>query len=173
MITEEIAKDCLKEKTEEANFSHSKWLDSEFASLKFASSIARGYIGENFFAGLLKLMGYKDVRLVMGWRGHDDIAIKWKEKECLIGVRVATKDVHSNFQFIGIGHDTGYAHLFCLGISPNSIGYLIIPENELDDHSLASIARGSNDQFKITKKDTLMRSFDLFESDVKAMMNSL
>ncbi len=118
-------------------------------------------------------MGYESVTVIKGRRGHYDIAIKWEEKECLIEVKVATIDVHSNFQFNGVSYDTKYTHLFCLGISPNSIGYLIIPKNELDNHSLVSMAKGSNATFKITKKETLLRSFDLFESDVKAMMNSL
>jgi len=173
VITEKIAKDCLKEKTKGANFSYSNWMHSEFSALKLASTTDKGNIGEDFFAELLRLMGYKNVTVVEGRRGDYDIAVKQEGKECLIEVKVATRDMHSNFQFNGVRHDTKYTHLFCLGISPNSIGYLIIPKKDLDEHKLVSMAKGSNATFKITKKDNLLRSFDLFENDVKTVMNSL
>lgn len=146
-----------------------KWQGHRYETLKIISTTEKGNIGEDFLAELLGRCNYKNIEVVNGRRGHYDVAIKDSNNKNIIEfeVKVATEDVNSCFQFNGIRHDTNYTHLFCFGISPDDIGYLVVDKNNLNQESLVSMAKNSNSLFKLTKNKNGLSDFNNFCSDMK------
>lgn len=144
-----------------------KWLSHKFGKLKLASTTEKGDIGEDLLASLLKQIGYADVNVVKGRRNQYDVSIEGKT---FFEVKVATQDTNKSFQFNGVRYDTKYTHLFCLGVMPDSIKYLIIAKNSLlnKEHTLTSMAKGSNATFKLTKKESNLKDFDKLQEDLKS-----
>lgn len=162
------AEKMLVELIEKREFIYEKkWLNYRFGKLKLASTTEKGDIGEDLLALLLRKIGYKDVNVVKGRRDHYDVSIGDKT---FFEVKVATQDTSKSFQFNGIRYDTKYTHLFCLGVMPNNIKYLIVAKKSLMDkeHPLTSMAKGSNATFKLTKKESNLRDFDGLKEDLKS-----
>ncbi len=90
-------------------------------------------------------------------------------------VKTATQDTNNNFQFNGIRYDTNYTHLFCLGISPDNIYYLIVEKEALgkDNHKMVSMAKGSNASFKLTKTIENLNSFSKFSDNIEKILFGL
>ena len=172
MINDKIAQDKLLSITTRHNSSYQQWNNTQFSVFKGLSTTEKGNTGEDFLASILKLCGYSDVNVLEGRRGHYDVIFKHNKKEILFEVKVATKDVNGSFQFNGIRYDTKYTHLFCLGISPDKIGYLIIKKELVgtDKYKMVSMAKGSNSSFKLTKKENLLNSFDEFDTDIRSIV---
>lgn len=168
MITNKVAQDMLLNIANKHNFSFNRWTDKKFAIFKLASTTEKGDIGEDFLADILKTCGYKNVKVLEGRRGHYDVSVKHKNKDIYFEVKVATRDIHKAFQFNGIRYDTKYTHLFCLGVSPDKIGYLMIEKILVgnDNYKMVSMAKGSNASFKLTKKESLLNSFDKFNDEI-------
>lgn len=168
MITQRKAVNLLSTKTENREFKFMRWVGKRFGILKLASTTEKGDIGEDFVAELLRKCGYDDVTTVKGRRGHYDISAVIDGKEVKFEVKVATQDTNGNFQFAGIRYDTQYTHLFCLGITPDKIGFLIIQKQDLGrpPHKLVSMQRGTNSSFNLTKKLDDLLSFDKFQDEI-------
>lgn len=171
MITQDVAESKLIHLTSEKDFKHEKW-KGKFATLKLASSTEKGDIGEDFLAAIIKDCGYSSVEVVKGRRGHYDVRVQHSDKELLFEVKVATLDSSGSFQFNGIRYDTHYTHLFCLGVSPATIGFLIIAKEAIgkDPHKMAPMARGSNSTFKLTKREDILLSFDTFANRLERLL---
>ncbi len=164
--TEQKLLDIIKNK----EFKHSKW-KGRFSILKLVSTAEKGDLGEDFLAALLKDAGYLDVGVVNNRRGDYDVSLEHNKKTILFEVKVATRDTSHSFQFNGIRCDRQFTHLFCLGISPDRIGFLIISKNDVmdsDKHTLISMAKGDNAVYKITKKG--LSSFNDFSATVKGLV---
>jgi hypothetical protein len=164
----EEAEKTLKELIDKRNFVYEKtWLSHKFGKLKPASTTEKGDIGEDLLASLLEQIGYKDVLVVKGRRNQYDVSIG---KETFFEVKVATQDTNKSFQFNGVRYDTKYTHLFCLGVMPDSIKYLIIAKTSLlgKEHTLTSMAKGSNATYKLTKKESCLRDFSNLKEDLKS-----
>ncbi len=174
-ITHTIANTMFKKvvKTIEPVFDK-KWKGHKYEMLKIISTTEKGNIGEDFLAKLLGKCGHKNIEVVDGRRGHYDVTIRDSNGKNIIAfeVKVATEDVSSHFQFNGIRYDTKYTHLFCFGISPNDINYLIIPKNDLNIHAMVSMAKGSNATFKLTKKNSDLNNFDSFCDDINQIIKT-
>ncbi len=171
-ITHIIASNLFKKTADNVKSVFSKkWAGHKFEVLKFISTTEKGDIGEDFLATLLDKCGYKYIEVVTGHRGQYDVAIKDKTGKNVVEfeVKVATEDVNSHFQFNGIRYDTKYTHLFCFGISPDDISYIIINKNDLNKHSMVSMAKNSNASFKLTKSKKNLRCFDDFCNDINAI----
>ncbi|MBC6406859.1 MAG: hypothetical protein GDA40_01490 [Rhodobacteraceae bacterium] len=161
--------ECLQNK----KFAHHKWEGSRFNEFKKMSTTEKGDIAEDFFAEMLKDSGWRNVQLLQGRRGDYDVRGALNNTERLFEVKTATKDTSNSFQFNGIRYDTKYTHLFCLGISPEKIGFIIVPKIDLvnGNYKMVSMAKGSNSSFKLrTKADTLL-SFDHFHSECAKTIN--
>lgn len=169
MITDKVAQNILLKMANNRQFSFDKWTDQKFVIFKLASTTEKGDIGEDFLANILKICGCNNVDVVKGRRGPYDVSVKHNKKDVLFEVKVATRDIHNAFQFNGIRYDTQYTHLFCLGVSPNKISYLIIKKELVGTgkYKMVSMAKGSNASFKLTKKETLLNSFDKFDTDIR------
>ncbi len=167
----EEAEKILLELIESRKFIYEKeWLEHKFGKLKLASSTEKGDIGEDFLKSLLEKIGYKDIEVVKGRRGHYDVSVG---ETIFFEVKVATQDINKSFQFNGIRYDTNYTHLFCLGIMPDKIKYLIVAKKTLMDseHTLTSMARGSNASFKLTKNENDLKDFIDLEENLKLLPN--
>ena len=142
------------------------WKGKPFAKIKRIATTEKGDLGEDFFAKLLRNFGYSDVEVKDGRRGHYDIAVSQK---VFFEVKVATQDTEKSFQFNGIRLDREFSHLLCLGITPDSLFYLIVGREKLPsrEYPLASMAKGTNSTFKLTRKTSQMQTFDTFEVDIK------
>jgi hypothetical protein len=152
---------------------YKKWQGHKFEISKLISTTEKGDMGEDFLSSVLKECGYQNVEVVKGRRGHFDVEVKQIPNIVQFEVKVATEDTNSHFQFNGIRYDTKYTHLFCFGISPNDIGYIIINKNDLNNHSMVSMAKGSNSSFKLTKNKKDLKNFDIFCDDMKIITGIL
>ncbi len=168
MITQDIAQDKLLEIVQKNEFVFNKWIGKEFADLKLASTTEKGNIAEDFLVAILRACDYKDVDSVRGRKGQHDVSFKHNGKKILFEVKMATRDTSNNFQFNGIRYDTRYTHLFCLGISPDKIGYLIVSKKEVvgDNYRLVPMARGSNSSFKLTRPERVLKTFGNFQMEI-------
>lgn len=166
MITQDSAESALLELTEGTSFKHQEW-NGKFKALKLASSTEKGNIGEDFLARMARECGYTDAEVVKERRGQYDVRIGHGDKEVTFEVKVATLDTNNSFQFNGIRYDTKYTHLFCLGISPNTIGFLVIDKKELDkkeqgDYKMVSMQKGGSEVFKLTRREDALLGFEAF-----------
>ncbi len=168
MITQSEAQNKLLEITNERKFKLDNWLDRKFEKLKLISTTEKGDIGEDFFSELLKTCGYHDVDVVKNRRGEYDVSVKHEKKVAKFEVKVATLDTNKSFQFNGIRYDTKYTHLFCLGVSPDKIGYMILPKLLVgaNENKMVSMAKNTNSTFKLTKRENTLSSFDSFARDI-------
>lgn len=171
MITQDAAERALLDLAKKRRFKYQEW-KGKFKALKLASATEKGDMGEDFLAQLARECGY-EVDVVKGRRGQFDVGVKRGGQKLLFEVKVATMDVNGSFQFNGVRYDTKYTHLFCLGISPEKIGFLIVPKQVLGDkgNPMVSMAKGSNASFKLTKREVQLLSFEMFESALNDMMN--
>ena len=149
-----------------------EWKGKIFEKIKVISTTEKGDIGEDFLAELLKSIGCKHVEIIKGRRGHYDVSFVedgGKSAVVKFEVKVATRDTNDSFQFNGIRYETRYTHLFCLGVTPEEVYYLIVPKQNLDNYNLVPMARGTNATFKLTRTVQDMKHFDSFEDDIKGI----
>ena len=125
-----------------------EWTRARFEKFKRIAATEKGDLGEDFLAALLRECGYRDVVRVKSRRGHFDVSVGDKYK---FEVKTASLDTNRSFQFNGVRYDTKYTHLFCLGIAPNSLHFLIVPKKSLHDYSLTPMAKGVNSSFKLPR----------------------
>ena len=102
------------------------WKGRPFEKTKYIATTEKGDLGEDFLECMLRYLGYSEVHTKKGRRGQYDVSIKSGKKSIFFEVKVASQDTNDNFQFNGIRYDTNYSLLFCLGITPNTLAYLII-----------------------------------------------
>jgi len=168
-MTEQI----LCELVDAQQFTHKRWVGTKFSSLKFASPTEKGSIGEDLLGELLRELGYSNVKVVENRRGDYDVSVQHKKRNIKFEVKVATQDVNGSFQFNGIRYDTGYTHLFCLGVLPTTILYKIVSKSELtnqDNYRLASMQKDTNATFKLTRTENELRSFKHFKSEITQLL---
>lgn len=139
-----------------------KWINSQFKDYKIISTTEKGTLGEILLGDVLKKCGCQIVDVPKGRRGQYDVGFKGNMGHVRFEVKVATEDTSGAFQFNGVRHDTMYTHLFCIGVSPNIIRYIIVPKQDLSNGTvkLVSMAKGSNAQFKLTLKADKLFGFD-------------
>ena len=137
--------------------------------MKKISATKKGNIAEDFLEKTLRFIGYQNIEVKKGRRGDWDVSL---ENKVFFEVKIATEDIHSSFQFNGIRYDTQYTHLFCLGITPNDIKYLIVEKKLLGlcPYKLVSMAKGSNSAFKLTQKLENLKKFAEFSDNIKRII---
>ena len=156
--------ELLRELIDEGDFQINNWVDGKFFKMKQISTTEKGDIAEDLLCRILRYIGYSDITKPEGRRGPWDVCLNSKLK---FEVKMATQDKSNSFQFNGIRLDTKYTHLFCLGITPNHIHYLIVEKRNLDQHKLVSMAKGANSAFKLTRTIKQMKGFDTFKCEIE------
>ena len=165
MITQDIAQNRLLEITNRQNFQFQKWEKSKFVELKLASTTEKGNVGRDFLKDMLAQYDYGCEECE---RGQYDLSVQHNGTTVKLKVRVATLDSNDSFQFNGIRLNTHYTHLFCLGVSPDRIGYLIIMGEKLgtDEYKLVPMSSENKDEFKLTRQEGALKSFNDFRNDL-------
>jgi len=160
----ERAEETLLKLIKNKEFQVDKWHKKPFEKFKIISTTEKGNIAEDFFINLLEKCN-KKVSRPQNRKGDYDILV---DNNVKIEVKLATEDKSGSFQFNGIRHDTKYTHLFCLGVSPDTIYYIIIVKKDLnEDYTLVSMAKGSNSSFKLTLTKKNLKLFKDFEQDIE------
>ena len=174
-MKQENAENLLLKIVETRKFSGKIWEGSKFELFKTMPTTNKGDIGEDFLAALLENNKCSDVEVVKGRRGHYDVKATYNGKVATFEVKVATQDTNGSFQFNGVRYDTQYTHLFCLAISPNSIGFLLIRKDEVGKppHNMVAMARNTNAAFKLTKRESDLSSFSQFSTALKEAFANL
>lgn len=174
MITQKSAERKLVKLIAAEDLIHQTWCGEKFEVVKIASPTEKGNLAENFLAELIKSLGYSDVEVIPGRRGHYDVGVGRGSRKKKLEVKLATQDTNENFQFNGIRYDTDYTHLFCLGVMRSSIRYLMIPKKWLTtkraQYHLVSMTKGANATFKLTRSVGEMSDFGSFEADIQRYM---
>lgn len=145
------------------------WKGRPFEKIKYIATTEKGDLGEDFLERMLRHLGYSEVHTKKGRRGQYDVSIKSGKRSMFFEVKVASQDTNDNFQFNGIRYDTNYSHLFCLGITPDTLAYLIIKKGQIGsgNYKMVTMAKGSNATFKLTRTLEQLKSFDAFDADIK------
>ena len=65
-----------------------------------------------------------------------DVLLLNGNKEVKFEVKLGSLDINGYHQFNGIRHDTGFTHLFLLGVSPDELKYEILAKRDLDNYNL-------------------------------------
>ena len=164
------AYDILRELMAHKKSVISVWEGMPFEKIKLMSTTEKGDIAEDFLAQLLQIHGYVDVEVKKGRRGHYDVVLN---NSVFFEVKAATQDTNGNFQFNGIRYDRDYTHLFCLGITPDKLYYLIVNKIDLmkKKYRMVSMAKGSNATFKLSRRIAQMGEFENFEAGVETAIN--
>lgn len=133
---------------------HSKWTDKLLYPIKILDNSCKGDLAEEFVMKYCKALGFK-VEFGVSRLGDYDLKIEESKFE----VKMATEDQTGNFQFNHIRYDYKYHYLICVGITPDSILFIIYTKADIATGkagSLVSMGRGQNSSFKLTKpKSTL------------------
>ena len=142
------------------------WKDKPFEKMKLIFMTEKGDIAEDFLAELLTTHDYDEVKVEKERRGDYDVSLG---DSVFFEVKAATQDTNGNFQFNDIRYDTKSTHLFCLGITPDNLYYLLINKTELhsDKYNMVSMSRGSNSSFKLLRRIAQMNEFENFKGDVE------
>ena len=145
------------------------WKGKPFEKIKYIATTEKGDLGEDFLECMLRHLGYSEVHTKKGRRGQYDVSIKSVKKSMFFEVKVASQDTNDNFQFNGIRYDTNYSHLFCLGITPSTLAYLIVKKGQIgsENYKMVTMAKGSNATFKLTRTLEQLKSFEDFDTDIK------
>ena len=151
----------------------SSWSGKPFADFKTMPTTKKGDIGEDFLAKLLKDNHCEGVKVLKNRRGDYDVISNRNNEVATFEVKVATKDTNGSFQFNGIRYDRHYTHLFCLGVMPDSICFLILRKDQIGKppHNMTSMAKGSNASFKLTKNRASLIPFDQFPNELGKVFN--
>ncbi len=173
-MTQKKAEDLLMKILENRKLSSAIWEGSKFALLKIMPPTNKGNIGEDFLAALLENNKCSNVEMPEGRRGDYDVKATRDRLTATFEVKVATQDVDGAFQFNGIRCDTEYTHLFCLGILPNKIGFLLIRKDEVGKppHKMVAMAKNTNSLFKLTKQVVDLSSFSQFSTALNGVFGS-
>ena len=141
------------------------WRGKSFEKMKLISATEKGDIAEDFLAEILKAHSYQNVEVKKGRRGHYDVSL---DKKVFFEVKAATLDISKGFQFNGVRYDTKYTHLFCLGVTPDNLYYLIVNKAELINgtYHLVSMTRGANATFKLSRRLNQLHEFGMFVEHV-------
>lgn len=145
----------------------SKWKNKKFEKVKLISTTEKGDLVEDFFAALLRECGYTDVKVVKSRRGDFDVSVG---KTHRFEVKAASMDVNGSFQFNGIRYDKKYTHLFLMGITPNSLHFLIVPKNNLDTYTLTPMAKRTNSAFKLSRRPADMLPIETFAATIEELI---
>ena len=137
-----------------------KWMHGRFKEIKQVSTTEKGDIAEEFAIELASSHGL-DAMPNISKRGEWDIKISGKKVE----VKMASEDVHGNFQFNGIRYDTKFDILLVIGISPDGIFFETYKRRELIDMPLVAMAKKTNAAYKLTRRiDQLLSISDFHKS---------
>lgn len=171
MISKQCAITFLKEETMDREYAWDRWIGTTFQQFKFMSNTKKGNKGEDFLVKLLKKEGYASAKTKSNRRGRFDVKVEINGKDIEFEVKVATQDVNGSHQFNGIRYDREYTHLFCLGITPEDVKFMIIAKQDLggDNHTMTTMAKDTEAAFKLTKKTDELNDFDQFSDRIKRL----
>lgn len=172
MIDDGIANSTLGGLLDRAQFAHNAWHGQPFEKMKLASATEKGNLGEDFLVAILRRAGYGGVEMPEGRRGQYDVQVRHGSALAQFEVKVATRDIRHNYQFNGIRYDTDYTHLFCLGVAPATVGFLVVAKGALGrpPYKMVSMARGSNSSFKLKMAHSQMLGFGDFCTQMAEVM---
>ena len=170
----QIALDIFTKILDSKKTSIENWQGKPLEKAKLVSPTTKGDVGEDFLVEMLIRSGFDNVERLPGQRGDYDVSAQHAGKSFTFEVKSATEDVRKSFQFNGIRLDRRYSHLFCLGISPDNIHYLIVQKSAIgtDDYKIVPMAKdfdGSAKSFKLTRTLGQLKTFDGFEAEVRGL----
>lgn len=134
--------------------SGSKWTGSTFEAVKDASMTVKGDFGETVVARTLTEELGIPAEIKNKGKGEFDILLS---SGVTIENKLATEDTNNAFQFNGIKLDVAYDFVFCLGISPESVQFAIVPKGDFKKFgSFVPMTKNGDDSYKLTvRKDRL------------------
>lgn len=167
-----LAERKIAEVIAKRTFKFEGWEGKQFSCFKFASATEKGDMGEDFLSEMLVALGYKNVEVVKGRRGHYDVRVKNLRKDVKFEVKTATLDTHGNFQFNGIRYDTQYTHLFFFGVLPEEIRYEIVPKSKIGstNYKMMPMQKSTNATFKITRPSAKLEKFGTFRTAIVKLL---
>jgi|TARA_Y100000310_G_C20613338_1_gene779205 hypothetical protein len=111
------------------------WEGTKYEKVKRLATTEIGTLGEKFLESTISYLKSKYFKIVIpeSRRGDYDVGvINIKSSiETLFENKTATLDGNGGYQFNAFRKDKNFTHLFCLGIAPNEICYVIISKDIL------------------------------------------
>ena len=167
--TEKLAGQTVNKIISRQTFRYREWEGKKFSCFQFASTTEKGSIGEDCLGEMLQSLGYKNVDVVSGRRGHYDVRVQNDKRDVKFEVKTTTRDTGGNFQFNGMRYDTKYLHLFFFAITPNRMYYEIVPKSKIDaaGYKMVAMQKSTNATFKITRSESGLSGCKKFGIEVR------
>jgi hypothetical protein len=165
----------IKEGIEQANkhlpnaLDWNKWNNSEFKSIKDASTTVKGNWGENLTTTVFTGLGFPS-SVVNGGIGDYDILCQGPAKSVDVEHKLATEDSNGRFQFNSIDPDKSWDIVYCLGVAPNNLYFTVKTRSWCVNNLSTSMTKaGGGYKWTVSKSDMI----PLTESNLKIMLNSI
>lgn len=171
MITDDEAHAELDELIKRKEFTVLHWQNTRYMLVKVGSATETGNLGKDLLRNLLVKAGYENAEISeKGRHGEWDVSCKGANGEARFEVKVATQDVSGSHQFNGIRRDTGYTHLFLLGVMYEKIHFLIIAKSDLNKYTLTPMRKGTSRDFKNTLLPSDLYPFNCFTEEIEKVL---
>ena len=151
-VTEEIVQPFLDEVIKN---SETKWSGSKYDIIKKAPVSTKGKFGEKVTSAYLNCINYKS-KIVNGGIGDFDILLEAPNVKLKIEHKLATEDVHNSFQFNAIKKAIDYDYVFCFGVSPNDLWFIIQTREWCEQNLTTNMSKNVVGGFKYTVRKDLM-----------------
>ena len=124
-------------------FIDTKWSGSTFEKIKTSGTTQKGTLGEDFLIKILNDLNisgetYKNENGEAVRKGPWDVSGTKNSIKIKFENKLATEDTNGGFQFNGLLPNKDWDYAFCLGVSPNEIGFQIVSRADIIKYSTLS-----------------------------------
>ena len=151
-VTDKIVQKHLDEITEKNR--NNKWSGSKYEEVKKATLSDKGKFGEKVTNDYLTYVDYKS-EIINGGIGDYDIELNICDFDVILDTlkiehKLATEDIHNSFQFNGIKKEIDYDYVYCFGVSPNDMWFIIQTREWCEDNLTTNMSKNVTGGYKYT-----------------------
>ena len=151
-VTDKIVQKHLDEITEKNRVN--KWAGSKYEEVKKATLSDKGKFGEKVTNDYLTYVDYKS-EIINGGIGDYDIELNICDFDVILETlkiehKLATEDTTNHFQFNGIKKEIDYDYVYCFGVSPNDLWFIIQTRKWCEMNLTTNMAKNVEGGYKYT-----------------------
>lgn len=146
-----------------------KWVGASFEAIKRLSNSKVGDVGQEFVERLCRCLGIDIAFPETGGKRKRQSPWDMRIEGITFELKTATEDVRGAFQFNHIRYHRPYEAVLCIGISPENIHFGAWTKADMTTGkagTLATMEKGANASFKLTKTPSQLRPISDFESAI-------
>ena len=173
-VTNEIVQPFLEEVTLQNQ--KSKWSGSKYEEVKKTTLSSKGKFGEKVTNAYLNHINYKS-EIINGGIGDYDIELDICDFDVVLDTlkiehKLATEDTHNSFQFNGIKKEIDYDYVYCFGVSPNDLWFIIQTREWCEVNLTTNMSKDVIGAYKYTVhvKSMLPLTVDNFKREIEKIV---